>query len=83
MEGKSLARGDEARALLGLLRGEADAPPFWMVPDLFQGRWGRPPRRDAFIGRLRAAGFRAARSHLDPQGVRTDAGVEALRAAWS
>lgn len=83
MEGKSLARGDEARALLGLMRAECEAPPFWVVPDLFQGKWGRPPRRDALIGRLKAAGFRAARSHLDPQGVRTDAGVDALRSCWS
>lgn len=83
MAGKGLARGDEVRALLGLLRGECEAPPFWVVADLFQARWGRPPRRDALIERLRAAGFRAARTHLDPQGVRTDAGVDALRANWN
>jgi tRNA (guanine26-N2/guanine27-N2)-dimethyltransferase len=82
LAGKELARGDETRALLGLLRGECEAPPFWVVADLFQGKWGRPPRRDALIERLRAAGFRAARTHLDPQGVRTDAGVDALRAAF-
>lgn len=82
LAGKALARPDEARALLGLLRAECDAPPFWVVPDLFQGQWGRPPRRDALIERLRGAGFRAARSHLDPQGVRTDAGPDALRSLW-
>jgi tRNA (guanine26-N2/guanine27-N2)-dimethyltransferase len=82
MEGKALARPGDARALLGLLRGECGAPPFWVVPDLFQGRWGPPPRRDALLERLRAGGFRAARTHLDPQGVRTDAGAGGLRAAW-
>jgi tRNA (guanine26-N2/guanine27-N2)-dimethyltransferase len=80
--GKVLARPDEAADLLGLLRDEAAAPPFWVVPDRFQKAFGAPPRRDALVERLRAAGFRASRTHLDPQGVRTDAGSADLRKAW-
>jgi tRNA (guanine26-N2/guanine27-N2)-dimethyltransferase len=81
-DGRSLARGKETKALLALLRAEATAPPFWMVPDLFQARWGQPPRRDALIERLRKAGRVAERSHLDPQGVRTDADAAQLVALW-
>jgi len=80
--GKTLARPDDVAALLDLLRAEADAPPFWVVPDRFQKALGPPPRRDALIARLREAGLRAARTHLDPQGVRTDAALDQLRAAW-
>lgn len=82
LAGKALARADEARELLGLLRGEAEAPPFWVVPDRFQKALGPPPRRDALLGRLRAAGHVGARSHLDPQGVRTSATLAQLKSCW-
>lgn len=81
--GKTLARPDEVSALLTLLRGEADAPPFWVVPDLLQKALGPPPRRAVLMERLSKAGLRAARTHLDPQGVRTDAALADLRSAWS
>jgi tRNA (guanine26-N2/guanine27-N2)-dimethyltransferase len=80
---RPLARGKELHALLPVLAAEATAPPFWVVPDLYQGRFGRTPRRDGLFARLRAAGHVAERTHLDPQGVRTDAGLDGLRAAWS
>jgi tRNA (guanine26-N2/guanine27-N2)-dimethyltransferase len=83
MAGKTLARRDDVADLLDLLAAEADAAPFWVVPDAFQTRLGAPPRRDVLIARLRAAGLRASRTHLDPQGVRTDAGLAELRAAWA
>jgi tRNA (guanine26-N2/guanine27-N2)-dimethyltransferase len=82
-EGKTLARADAVAELLALLRAEADAPAFWVVPDLLNKRFGPPPRRDALIERLRKAGFQATRTHIDPQGVRTDAGLDGLKAAWS
>lgn len=83
-EGRPLARRKELEALLPVLAGEAKprVPPFWVVPDLFQGRFGQTPRRDALVERLRKAGHVAERAHLDAQGVRTDAGLDALRAAW-
>lgn len=71
------------RTLMDVLAQEATAPAFWLEPDLFQKAWGSPPRRDELIARLRAAGWRATRAHGEPQGVRTDAPVEALRAAWT
>jgi tRNA (guanine26-N2/guanine27-N2)-dimethyltransferase len=82
-DGRVLARRREVGSLLPVLAKEADAPPFWVVPDLFQGRFGQTPRREGLFARLRAAGHVAERTHLDPQGVRTDAGLVGLRAAWS
>jgi tRNA (guanine26-N2/guanine27-N2)-dimethyltransferase len=80
--GRPLARPPETVALLELLAQECEAPPFWIVPDRLQRELGPPPRRDALIARLAASGHAAARTHLDPQGVRTDAGLDALRACW-
>ncbi len=80
--GRELARTREVQAILPILRGEADAPATWLVPDLLQARLGQPPRRDNLVAALAAAGFKAARTHLDPQGVRTDADLAALRSVW-
>jgi tRNA (guanine26-N2/guanine27-N2)-dimethyltransferase len=80
--GKRLARGPDVARLLALLAQEADAPPFWVVPDLLHKALGPPPRRDVLMARLRDAGFRAARTHLDAQGIRTDATLGDLKAAW-
>ncbi len=80
----TLARARAMERLLPILRDECAAAPFFVVPDRLQKRLGAPsPRRDALIERLRGAGFRAARTHLDPQGVRTDADLAGLRAEWA
>ncbi|HUR26131.1 MAG TPA: hypothetical protein VM327_08990 [Candidatus Thermoplasmatota archaeon] len=81
-DGRQLARRREVDDLLSLLAAEATAPPLWVVPDLFQARFGQTPRRDGLFARLRAAGHAAERTHLDPQGVRTDATLADLAAAW-
>lgn len=80
---KLLARPRETAALLETLAAEAEAPAFWMVPDDLQKDLGRPPRRDTLMARLHEAGHATARTHMDPQGIRTDAGLEAIRAAWT
>jgi tRNA (guanine26-N2/guanine27-N2)-dimethyltransferase len=81
--GKTLARPKETLGLVDLLRQEAAAPAFWIVPDRLQKGFRPPaPRRDAFMARLRESGFQAARSHVEPQGIRTDADLAGLRAAW-
>ena len=69
-------------ALVDVLRAECEAPAFWVEPDLLQKRLGGPPRRDVLIERLRAQGHVATRTHLEPQGVRTEAPMAALASAW-
>lgn len=82
--GKTLAATRETLPLLALLSAEADAPAFWVVPDHMQSRFGPPsPRRERYIERLLAAGHKATRTHLDPQGIRTDADEDGLRRAWT
>lgn len=78
----ALAQRVAVAALLGLLVEEAEAPAFWFVSHDLEAELGPPPRRDALIERLCAAGFAATRTHLDPQGVRTDATRPGLAAAW-
>lgn len=80
--GHDLARAHEVRSLLSILAAEAEAPAFWVFPDGLRTLLGPTPQRDILIGRLQAAGLRAARCHMDPQGIRTDAGIEGLRQAW-
>lgn len=73
---------DSAR-LVARFREEADAAPFWADPGCLHRAFGRdPPKRDALMTRLRDAGFHAARTHLDDQGIRTDAGLDDLRGLW-
>ncbi len=73
----------KAGRLLGALADEADAPPFHVDPGALQRHFGEPmPRRDIFIKALIAAGHGAARTHLDPQGIRTDASLEEIGKVW-
>jgi tRNA (guanine26-N2/guanine27-N2)-dimethyltransferase len=80
---QGVARAREVDALLPILIQESEAPPFWVVPDRLQTALGPPPRRDRLLVRLAAAGHVATRTHLDPQGVRTDASFDDLKAAWA
>lgn len=69
--------------LLALLLQEAHAPPFWIDPGRLRRHADREhPGRDVLIQRLRDAGFVATRTHLDPQGIRTDAPRAACIDAW-
>lgn len=69
--------------LLDLLLQEAALPPFWLDQGRLQARFGDSPPRDALIHALRSAGFRAGRTHMDPQGIRTDAHLESLQNLWT
>ena len=60
--------------LLDALRTEADMPAFFVsIEDLARLDRASPPKLGRFLEALRAQGFRATRTHLDPLGVRTDA----------
>lgn len=69
--------------LLDLLRGEADLPPFFASTDEIAGRLrASPPRVADLLGALRDLGYRAARTHFDPCGVKTDAPAEDVLRAF-
>lgn len=69
--------------LLDMLVQEAHLPAFWFDRGRLQSRFGDAPRRDDLIGALRDAGFKAGRTHMDPQGIRTDAHLESLQNVWT
>jgi len=60
--------------LLATLQAEADLPAYFVTTDeLAAEARGSPPRIERFLDGLRSAGYRAARTHFHPRGVRTDA----------
>ncbi len=60
--------------LLSIIQGESDLPPLFVTTDELASRErGSPPKRDRFIEALRSIGYRAARTHFHPRGVKTDA----------
>ncbi len=78
----SLTGHMEARTqrLLPVLQAEADAPPFWgAIPHMNRVLGHDMPKKPAIMARLRDAGFVAAPSHMDPEGIRTDASWEQIR----
>jgi tRNA (guanine26-N2/guanine27-N2)-dimethyltransferase len=64
----------EGIRLLFALQGEAGLPPFFVTTDeLAAHHRGSAPKVDRFVEGLREIGYRAARTHFHPRGVRTDA----------
>jgi tRNA (guanine26-N2/guanine27-N2)-dimethyltransferase len=63
-----------AARLVSTIQREEDLPPFFVTTDeLASHAGGSPPRIERFIEGLRAMGYRAARTHFHPRGVKTDA----------
>ncbi len=63
-----------SQRLLATLQAEAEMPAFFVTTDeLAQRHRGSPPKLERFLQSLRNAGFRAARTHFHPRGVKTDA----------
>jgi tRNA (guanine26-N2/guanine27-N2)-dimethyltransferase len=63
--------------LLDLMQNEIDFPPyFYSLGDI--GRFGKLdlPKRSHLIEALQNQGFSAAATHIDPQGIKTDAKLE-------
>lgn len=75
---------DEASwSLFQTLRAEADAPAFWAELGALRRELGTDaPKRDALRAKLVETGFQAAPTHMDPQGIRTDADLAAIRTVW-
>jgi tRNA (guanine26-N2/guanine27-N2)-dimethyltransferase len=65
--------GTTAR-LLSTIQAEVGLPPWFVTTDELAARErGSPPKLDRFLEGLRQIGYRAARTHFHPRGVRTDA----------
>ncbi len=70
--------------LVDALAQEADAPAYWLDPGPLAKKFGQSaPSPRKLITALEEMGHRSARSHMDPQGVRTDAPLEDLAVAWA
>ena len=72
----SAARPREVARFLELLRDDAEPlPPFYYESNVVAASLGLPfpPALSALSDGLRAAGFRAGRTHVRPEGLRTDA----------
>ena len=64
----------ERMALLKIMQTEADLPPYYF-PLGEIGRRGKMdiPPRDRLLTALQKSGYRASLTHIDPQGIKTDA----------
>jgi len=77
------ARPRELERFLRLLRDDAEVDrPFYYEGNTLAERFGleRPPPLDELLAALRAAGWRAGRTHVRPEGFRTDAPRAAVEA---
>lgn len=75
---------ERTRALLDQMVAEASAPPFWVHLPHLNRRMGTEsvPKRAALLLALQEAGASTAPTHMDKQGIRTDASPELLRDVW-
>jgi tRNA (guanine26-N2/guanine27-N2)-dimethyltransferase len=83
VDGVDDGMGEAARArrLLETLGAELDTPTHYDQHRLCK-QWGRPaPAMDDFLGALRDAGHAASRAHYAGTAFKTDASLEAVRAA--
>jgi tRNA (guanine26-N2/guanine27-N2)-dimethyltransferase len=72
---------ERSRELLATVGAELDRPTHYDQHRLCK-RWGRPAAAmDTFLDRLRAAGYRASRTHYGGTTFKTDAEVAAIREA--
>ncbi len=66
--------------LVDTLQAEGDEP-FWVaMPDLRRSIGRDLPKKPALMQALQDAGHGASPSHIDPEGIRTDADIEAFEA---
>ena len=66
--------------IIGNVRGEIGMPPGFFVIDELSSNLGVASRRmEPVIDGLKAAGFKATRSHADSRGLKTDAPVEEIK----
>ncbi|MDY6766448.1 MAG: tRNA (guanine(10)-N(2))-dimethyltransferase [Candidatus Nanohaloarchaea archaeon] len=74
---------EEAHSIVETLAAEAGiTTPFYDTHELASSMGVQSPGRDDLIERLRAEGYRAATTHFSPQGLRTDAPLDAFSDAF-
>jgi len=76
-------RPEELGSFLALLRQEAEVPsPFYYEPNRLAARGGFPfpPSVESLRTALTQSGYRAVRTHVRPEGIRTDAPRDAVEA---
>lgn len=74
---------DASWRMASVMQAEASAPAFWFELGALRRHFNvDAPKREVLMQRLRDAGYVAAPTHMDPQGIRTDADLEAIRAVW-
>ncbi|GBC68543.1 tRNA (guanine(26)-N(2)/guanine(27)-N(2))-dimethyltransferase [archaeon HR01] len=67
------ARYPETAKILDKIVEEVDAVGFYTVPSLARMSNKPPPPPSKLVEKLRQAGFQASHTHIDPEGVKTDA----------
>ena len=80
-ETEALELGTKKRLtkILGLIIGEADAPPtYFDYHKLYKGTGKSAPKFDELLEKLRQGGFTAVKTHFSPTAFRTDASVGAI-----
>jgi tRNA (guanine26-N2/guanine27-N2)-dimethyltransferase len=77
--GRSYRWKKSIRALLALVRAEADAPISYYVVDVVCNKLGLPvPSVKRVVERLRTGGYKAWLTHFHPRGFRTNAAARAV-----
>lgn len=80
---KTLAAPRKARRLLETIAGEVDAPPFYFEGGDLCSRHGltQPPIKEV-VKALQSEGYRASRTHFNPDAVKTDAPEHTVAAIY-
>jgi len=66
--------------IIEVVRGEIGMPPgFFVIDELSSALGVQSKRMEPVIDGLKASGFKAARSHADSRGLKTDAPVETVK----
>ena len=74
---RNYAHKEELEKAIGLMQGEIGMPPWFYNIHELCARSGiqPPPKTGDLLSRLEKAGFRAAKTHFSPVGIKTDADI--------
>ena len=79
-DNKNINREKEALKLLGKCLAESDAPAtYYDVHSICKSLKVSAPKFDLILAELENKGFKAIRTHYDPLGIKSDAGIEDIQ----